>query len=570
MIALSLRFPVGRYHATPWGRYVNEAAIAWPPEPLRILRALIACHHRKADRAAFSDESLAELVDALARDLPRYRLPDAIHGHSRHFMPLGRKRASGEDETALVLDAFARFDPDEALIVAWPEVALAAPQRAHLEHLIANLGYFGRAESWVEAVVVDRNDDRFNAEPEDAHGEGEESGRDDERRLVPVYAPRQPDDWQTVRAHLIGEESSRRRAAWSKKSKPTEAALIRDMKGFLATVPERLADAIAVDTADLQAAGWSEPPAARRVLYRAPEPVTTWRGARGSHLRREPRNPTVARFILAGRPRPRIEDAVKIAEIMRAATMSKFGREMVDGSKRHRVPSVISGRGADSRPLRADRHDHAFWLPEDADGDGEIDHVAVYAAAGFDAECRRALDLVTRLWLDQPGRAGGDEDEPDDRGRKEWRLALEGFGQPADFATGSPLLGRSKRWVSLTPYLMPWHLKKGFGWEDQIRREIDERGLQKPETVVEVGAIRIKDRERRPIHFHRFRSRRGLRQPDTIGRFVELAFSQAIPGPLAIGFGCHFGLGLFRRISEPAAEQPLRDASPQGLNPSAA
>ena len=57
MIALRLRFPAGRYHATPWGRHVNEAALAWPPEPLRMLRALIACHHRKADRTRFTDKS---------------------------------------------------------------------------------------------------------------------------------------------------------------------------------------------------------------------------------------------------------------------------------------------------------------------------------------------------------------------------------------------------------------------------------------------------------------------------------------------------------------------------------
>jgi CRISPR-associated protein Csb2 len=50
MISLSLRFLAGRYHATPWGRHVNEAALAWPPEPVRVLRALIACHYRKADR----------------------------------------------------------------------------------------------------------------------------------------------------------------------------------------------------------------------------------------------------------------------------------------------------------------------------------------------------------------------------------------------------------------------------------------------------------------------------------------------------------------------------------------
>jgi CRISPR-associated protein Csb2 len=65
MIALNFRFPAGRYHATPWGRHVNEAALAWPPEPVRILRALIACHYRKADTRFSSKEALADLIDVL-------------------------------------------------------------------------------------------------------------------------------------------------------------------------------------------------------------------------------------------------------------------------------------------------------------------------------------------------------------------------------------------------------------------------------------------------------------------------------------------------------------------------
>jgi CRISPR-associated protein Csb2 len=36
MLALAFTFPAGRYHATPWGRHVNEADVAWPPEPWRI------------------------------------------------------------------------------------------------------------------------------------------------------------------------------------------------------------------------------------------------------------------------------------------------------------------------------------------------------------------------------------------------------------------------------------------------------------------------------------------------------------------------------------------------------
>ena len=46
MIAISLRLIAGRYHATPWGRHVNEGAVEWPPSPWRILRALVATWKR--------------------------------------------------------------------------------------------------------------------------------------------------------------------------------------------------------------------------------------------------------------------------------------------------------------------------------------------------------------------------------------------------------------------------------------------------------------------------------------------------------------------------------------------
>lgn len=543
MIALRLRFSAGRYHATPWGRHVNEAAIAWPPEPLRILRALIACHHRKADRTQFTDESLAHLIDVLAAQVPVYRLPEAVRAHTRHYMPINGKKPT------LIFDAFARFDPQEPLIVGWPGVALRTEQNAHLEHLAARLGYLGRAESWVEADVIDWDGEGANARP--LHNT--ESNAGDTDRLVPLYAPLAPSDYRQYREKLIAEERERRRAGWTKKTQPTDKAIEKDMKDFLATLPERLVCALAIDTSDLQAVGWSDPPAARRVLYAAPEPATAWRGERRQKVHRKQPHPKVARFVLAGRPRPRVEDTVKIAEIMRLAAMAKFGWTVIDGKRRPKAPSVISGYGDDNKPLRDDGHAHAFWLPEDADGDGEIDHIVIYAPAGLDDDCRKALDLVTKLWIEK--RARDDEDETADSGRKEWRLALEGFGRPKDFASASRLFSSSntRTWISTTPYLMPWHAKAGFGWAEQIARELKERGLPSlAEPPRELGSIPVNSRERRPIHFHRFRSRRGLRQPDTLGRFLQLTFQAPPEGPLALGFGCHFGLGLFRRGSPPA------------------
>ena len=51
MIAIKLRFLAGRFHATPWGRHVNEGVVEWPPSPWRLLRALAATFYRARLRA---------------------------------------------------------------------------------------------------------------------------------------------------------------------------------------------------------------------------------------------------------------------------------------------------------------------------------------------------------------------------------------------------------------------------------------------------------------------------------------------------------------------------------------
>ncbi len=173
---------------------------------------------------------------------------------------------------------------------------------------------------------------------------------------------------------------------------------------------------------------------------------------------------------------------------------------------------------------------------------------------------RLKLDQLTRLWT-EPVRRVADGDAVAVEARKEWRLALEGFGRPEDFADASVLLGKAKIWESQTPFLAAGHLKTG-GYPAEIRRLISRRGLPEPDDVTflrpkqstlsddsrefeEVG-VEIRGRLRRAVHFHRFRSRKGEEQPDALGTFLRLTFPEKIAGPLAFGYGSHFGLGMFR------------------------
>ena len=40
MLAIKFTFTANRYHATQWGRHVNEGVPEWPPSPWRILRGI--------------------------------------------------------------------------------------------------------------------------------------------------------------------------------------------------------------------------------------------------------------------------------------------------------------------------------------------------------------------------------------------------------------------------------------------------------------------------------------------------------------------------------------------------
>lgn len=491
MLALAFTFLAGRYHATPWDRHVNEGAVAWPPEPWRILRALIATWHHKVKRTGrHSEATLAALVDSLSGELPSYHLPVASHSHTRHYLP---QFAVGK--TSLVFDAFTAVERDDPLTVIWSTLELPTEQRELLDDLLVVLGYLGRAESWVEAARV-TNPPAPNCAPGDLTVDmttGELKGE-----IVKLYAPLPPSAYETLRAGFLVDAIAQRKLGNS--------------------LPEGLLHALSVETSELRRRGWSQPPAARKVSYvravnalrpRPTIPVIT------------PPSATTISFILTGKPLPRVEDSLRIGELMRIAVMSQFKRAGGEGT----IPPIISGHELPD----GNRHRHAFYLPWDSNGDGCIDRVLVHVPEGIDAPQQRLITAVRKLW---------------ERDGNEWELVLESIG---DHGIALALTSTSKTWESVTPWLHPWHVKKRFTMQDQLGRECRERGLPEPVSMQSLEEVPVgQGRQSRPIQFQRFRSRRGLTQPDRLGSFWRLTFPEPISGPLALGFACHYGLGLFR------------------------
>ena len=292
-----------------------------------------------------------------------------IHSHTRHYMPLG-KLDKGNEKTGLVFDAFLSLPAQAEVIVAWPEVVLDDELFGLASDLASGINYLGRAESWAVCEALSSWDEKPNCFP---------AGENTDGQLQRVLAPVTLAKYQDERQQLLSEARERIRASkgdqLSEKKLDTELKkMFRVKKTDLTTLPESLVKALSLDTGDYQGQ-WNRPPASQEVLYDCDEKVLPGVMARlnpksSSISQKQQDLPTVARYVLAGRPRPKIEDAVRIGETMRKAVMSKFGYEEARGKKIPKAPKEISGRDAEGGPIQDPLHPHAFWLPEDADGDG--------------------------------------------------------------------------------------------------------------------------------------------------------------------------------------------------------
>lgn len=515
MLTLAFNFPAGRYHGTPWGRHVNEADVGWPPDLWRLARAFIATWHRKLDPAAFPRESLAGLLAALAAEAPHYQLPATVHFHTRHYMPV-------RDKPSLIFDAFAQVGRQAELIAHWPNTCLDPEQTELLDALVQAIGYLGRAESWVEARRLESWTGACDCFPS---GQAEDPETGEVGDLVPLWLPQTPAGYGLVGADLRAAALARERAELHlKRAKAMAEGKTRNLPdpdkaklpaSIAATLPEDWLAALSLDTGELQAAGWSAPPAARQTYYLRPKGALRFMAAAPAIARpHSAARITTARYALYARPLPRITDAVRVGEALRIALMGRARRLFGDV-----IPASLSGHGLPE----GNRHGHAFFLPE-GDGKGRIGHLIAHAPDGFDAQAQAAL---AELDVICPGEGVA------------WRVMLEGMGEPGVFQA-SAALQTAAVWHSATPYLHPWHCKKGFGVTEQVFRECRLRGLPEP-VMVEL----LPEAKPRALEFRRFRAKRGLSQPDRQGGFLRLTFAAPISGPLALGFGCHFGLGLF-------------------------
>lgn len=528
MPTLLLRFPGGRYHATPWGHHVNEGLVEWPPSPWRLVRALLASGFATQRWTSPPPEARA-LIEALAGTLPRYRLPPASLAHSRHYMPLGTLD-KGRERTTLVFDAWANVG-DGALAVRW-DCSIDEQSRALFATLVGNLGYMGRSESWADACAIGDTDDLPPGEDAVPHVDGQPLRQGWEQ--VSLMAPVRSADYARWRETAVDEALAPYPSPLGEKQPARK--LQKNRAAAQAPYPEDLLDCLLRDTAWWKGHGWSQPPGSQRVLY--------WRH-RDS--------------LIVGPPSPPAHPGVSRVSMMLLALSTPSGslsalplraRSLPQGEMLHRAlvgrvgrgNSVdcpeLTGRDATGNPLEGHRHAHILSL--DLDGDRRLDHILVFAPMGLGGLAQGAVRELKRTFT--KGGVG------------ELRVALAGSGAlddlrslPGSLAVGVERVlgpvGGATVWRSATPFVAPRHWKRRGKntLQGQISAELTSRGL--PDAKAEI--LQWDDETMDLRHAVRVRRRGGPPPSSDSGFSVRLVFEQPVHGPIAIGYGAHFGLGLF-------------------------
>ena len=487
MLAIKFTFTANRYHATLWGRHVNEGMVEWPPSPWRILRGVVATwQHTRPDLAP---DQVVPMLEAMAAERPRFKLPVASTGHTRHYMPYNE---GARERTTLVIDSFIAIKPNDPVYAMWPNTELTLQQREDLDNILRNMPYLGRAESWVEAELT--------------------SGFPGEANSLPMETGAIPEgDWEIVRT-------------------------------LTPRTPMKLKD-LAVETSDLRRNGRIDPEGAEWWTYvRRPDCFTEFR-------RYSPPLPSigegsqVVRFALAGKVLPMAFDTLRWGDLARRCVMSQYGRQ-----NHGAMSPALSGKDASGTPLKG--HGHTSYLPTDEDGDGRLDHLTIWTPDGLSSREFRAVVSANTL---NPGAQ-----------REPVRLAYQSHGAVDDFSGVSPLFGSSKRWRSLTPYVLTRHVKfRGpmeesgrktmtDGPSEQVGREVSFRWPNGPNLVrADVRNQRdsippmLEGRSGgfRPFDFFRYKQGGGSNGGGAFN--FEIEFDNPVCGPVVLGFACHQGLGIF-------------------------
>jgi CRISPR-associated protein Csb2 len=383
-------------------------------------------------------------------------------------------------------DTFVSLNPKDEIIWIWQDASLEESDSAKLSKLLRNLGTFGRSESWCEVELVENLSEPANSQPV-SNGKFV-SGKDTIRLLLP------------------------------------------NEKG------EKLIEILKIETSKMRKDKQLEPNGSLWVTYERDSKILTPR--RISPKRRsESKQITVARFVLSSNVLPLATSAMPFAETARFAVSqnragNSFSKAFIGKEWNEDLQKW--------QPLKG--HEHAHFFATDEDRDGHLDHLTIYAPCGFNPDDLEALGQIRSV--KRP------------KNLPSTKLVLIGLGKKEDFQK-IPIFKKSKTWRSVTPFSLPNFPNRGGGKpprpkdlpEGQLIKELKSRDLPAPVRIERIDGY---ETEKRPmmrwLEFHAERLRKDMRGKGLYG--FEIEFEKEVEGVIAVGFGCHFGLGLFLPVTQ--------------------
>ncbi|MDY6810918.1 MAG: type I-U CRISPR-associated protein Csb2 [Actinomycetota bacterium] len=486
-ITVEFRFPLGRYHATPWDAAANSGFVEWPPSPWRIMRALVAVAHARR----FDVDSVVGLLGRLGNPSAFEAVPLAV-GSTRHYLPGVKHRSDVRKDTDLVLDAFAVLDTMQAephLRVHW-DVDLAEDDRRLLASLIDNLAYLGRSESICDAEVAEPS-----GRPDESWWRLGESGDDVEK--VELLSADGPPDRTSLEA--------------------TPTAVRAKLRAVY-------------------------PPGTRLVVYgRHRDDESRSSIPSDQSVRRTAYKPEVfeaVRLQLLASVPIRFRDFLMSTD----ATHGLFRKAMAGAVDQEAVSALI-GKGDNGHSRGNHAHVHVIALPDSASdqsfsGDTPIDSIVLWSPGGIPDWAVDALGGHSRLWTSERIAESSFPTQ---------RLLFAGVGAASDVAGELVRRGGSVRWRSATPYFPVRHRRRE-AIAEWIRLDVAKELGYRPETagidVVDVTVSEDRDTVADLVRFRRRRLRES-RDRSRRGFIIEITLSAPVTGPLLLGQLSHFGAGLF-------------------------
>ena len=473
----------GAYHATPWGKHVNEGIPEWPPSPWRLLRAIISSW--KNTKSELKDENIWPILQKLAGELPVFKLPDASVSHTRHYMPTSSKKT-------LIINTFV-VTGNKPLYILWNNVTFSQQEIELLQSILKNLHYFGRAESWCTISISTEHHDNYNCVPL----EDQENVSDGE--LVRVLVPNQNVDFVDLSNPQLDEDNLK---------------------------------SISITTAVLQNKNYIDPPGGKWVQYIRPQNCfeeKTYPKNNTSMLD----NITLVRYAVVGTIRPHIKDTLRVGDLARNACMSKYGK-----IKNGDTSTIFSGKDGKGKPLL--NHTHAFYLSTYETQHDEIDHFTIFAPSGFNKEELEALFCLKRLYryntTDVNLLFQG-------CGNKNIFSDVPIFKKSCKWISATPLI--LTRHVHYKGKKNDRRIRAN-GPEEQIRNELMNRYGKEysiKNIKIDGGQTNIDNTTTKPSDFFRWRKHGSIGDGTTYK--VELEFEEKVTGPITLGYASHFGLGMF-------------------------